>query len=76
MSGSRHHEVNVEGALDRERVHHYERVHPAAMRGRDQQKAAAAREMLLTGRRDPEPEQPEQDGSGDQAHQPVEQRRP
>ena len=54
MSRSRQRDVNVEGALprnqargwSRDRVHHHERVHPAAVGGSDQE-VAAPRELLL-----------------------------
>ena len=78
---SRQREVNVDGPLPRnqqrgsggQRVHRDERVHPAAVRRRDEQ-VAAPREVLLAGRLDPEAEHAEQHEAGDEAEQPVEQR--
>ena len=60
--------------LRRERVHHHERVHPAAVGGGDQE-VAAAREVLLAGRPDPEPEDAEEDEPADQPEEPVRGRR-
>jgi hypothetical protein len=56
-------------------VHDEKRVHPAAMSRADDE-IAAGREMLLAGGRNPEPEQAEDDGPGDEPDQPVEDRGP
>ena len=58
----------------RERVHHDERVHPAAV-GRGDEQVAAARQVLLPGRPDPEPEDDEDDEPGDQPQEAVQDRR-
>ena len=59
--------------LHGKRMHDDERVHPAAMRGADEQVAAAG-QVLLAGRLDPEPEHPETGEPGDQPQEPVQER--
>ncbi len=58
----------------RDRVHHDERIHPAAVGGPDQQ-IAASRQELLAGGPDPHPEEPEDDEARHQPEDPVEDRR-
>ena len=60
--------------LDRQGVHHDERVHPAPMRAGDEQ-IAASRDVLLAGGLDAEAEQPEADEPDEQPGGAIQQRR-
>ena len=70
---ARHHEVNVDGPLPGtssaarwDRVHRDERVHPAAMGGRDEQVATVPGEMLPARGLDPQTARAEQHEAGDE----------
>src|SRR6476660_9072905 len=60
--------------LDREGVHDDEGIHPAAMSA-GHEEVAAARQVLLSGGRDPELEDPKDHDPREDAHQAIEHRR-